>query len=290
MTLTLQETRSSAGVSEMHTSTTVSIADTTTPLKSPTKEASSSDTHPPKHKFGFSDIAKLFIRMRRHQRRASISRKTTPGGTEESEVDQKPSTSPTQHETTSGPAKIASSPLADVANGTPRSGGNDATYPPVASRSVTPPPTPHRIQIRHFGTHSMFHGGKSKSNHLCSSSGDEPISHPGMKESMLFGVQAIPVEYTDRFDCVGGVNAVTLLRATRNTLLETVEEFLGANALVDELWDCTICGPKHGGYKVEISYSASATRCSRPDPHRPVALDRVKGIPGLMTIVKREDV
>jgi hypothetical protein len=53
-----------------------------------------------------------------------------------------------------------------------------------------------------------------------------------MKESALL-YPPLPVEYTDRFECEGGVNAVTLLRATRNTLLETVGE-LGWNALVDE--------------------------------------------------------
>jgi hypothetical protein len=53
-----------------------------------------------------------------------------------------------------------------------------------------------------------------------------------MKESALI-CPALPVEYTDRFECVGGVNSVTVLRATRNTLLETVGD-LGWNALVDE--------------------------------------------------------
>lgn len=102
------------------------------------------------------------------------------------------------------------------------------------------------------------------------------------------GIQAMPVEYTDRFECVGGVNVTTLLRATRTTLLETVMK-LGANALIDEQWDCIISGPKNGVYKVQTRYAASATRCMRPDPRRPVALDQAEGIPGLMTILKRED-
>lgn len=172
-----------------------------------------------------------------------------------------------------------------------RTSSSDASRLPEADHQRHRDPSPKRIQIRHFGTHSMFHGGKSKAHHLFSSSEEEPITHAGLKEGAIPGVPAIPVEYTDRFDCEGGVNAVTLIRVTRNTLLETVEEFLGANALVDELWDCTICGPKHGHhYKVEISYSGSAIRSSNPDPHHPVAVENAKGVPGLMTIIKREDV
>ncbi|KAF8965034.1 hypothetical protein BDZ97DRAFT_1757465 [Flammula alnicola] len=68
--------------------------------------------------------------------------------------------------------------------------------------------------------------------------------------------------------CVGGVNVSTLLRASRSALLENCE-YLGANALVDELWECRITGPKpvhNGTYKVFIRYTASATRSTVPDP------------------------
>ncbi|KAJ7072119.1 hypothetical protein C8F01DRAFT_1243197 [Mycena amicta] len=127
---------------------------------------------------------------------------------------------------------------------------------------------------------------KTKSWHIESSSG-EPQSHPGILE----GASELrePITHRDVFICTDAVNVVQLLRATRNTLLEDAE-FMGANALLDEHWDCTICGPKHrrnGSFKVEISYSASATRSERSDPHRPIALDKVKGVPGLMTVIKR---
>ncbi|KAH7887066.1 hypothetical protein F5I97DRAFT_1936614 [Phlebopus sp. FC_14] len=69
-------------------------------------------------------------------------------------------------------------------------------------------------------------------------------------------------------------------------------EFLGANVLVEESWECTIRVPKNkkdGTFRVHIRYYASASRSSRPDPQKPVALDKVRNVPGLMTIVEREE-
>ncbi|KAJ7682966.1 hypothetical protein B0H17DRAFT_942356 [Mycena rosella] len=126
--------------------------------------------------------------------------------------------------------------------------------------------------------------------HIQSSSGENPQSHPGVLEAVT-SPKREPLHHNDVFICDGAVNVAQLLRATRNTLLEEAE-FFGANALVDEQWSCTICGPKHrpnGTFKVQISYTASATRSDRADPHRPVALDQAKGVPGLMTVIKRMD-
>ncbi|KAF7360294.1 hypothetical protein MVEN_00758800 [Mycena venus] len=129
---------------------------------------------------------------------------------------------------------------------------------------------------------------QAKPWHIESSSGEEPQSHPGVLEAVTSPARE-PLRHTDIFICDGAVNVVQLLRATRNALMDAAGD-IGANALVDEKWNCTICGPKHrpnGTFKVEISYTASATRSDRADPRRPVALDKVKGVPGLMTIVKR---
>lgn len=41
------------------------------------------------------------------------------------------------------------------------------------------------------------------------------------------------VEFIDHYECAGGVNVGILLRATRSSLVERVED-LGANALVEE--------------------------------------------------------
>jgi len=120
------------------------------------------------------------------------------------------------------------------------------------------------------------------------SSGD-PKTHPNVAESAK-NQNKIPVEQTDHFVCVGGVNLSTLLRITRISLMEHVERELGANSVVDEQWECTISGPKpvHSGkYKVLIRYTACATISSVSDCRRPVALDQAKGIPGLMSILQR---
>lgn len=70
-----------------------------------------------------------------------------------------------------------------------------------------------------------------KDHHIESSSGTSQ-SHPGVApepHSSKLG----PFRNTDTFVCVGGVNANTLLRATRTAIVEAAESW-GANALVDE--------------------------------------------------------
>ncbi|KAF8802230.1 hypothetical protein BYT27DRAFT_7113345 [Phlegmacium glaucopus] len=121
-------------------------------------------------------------------------------------------------------------------------------------------------------------------------SGD-PKTHPNVAESAK-DQGKILVEQTDLFVCAGGVNLPTLLRITRIALMEHVERQLGANSVVNERWECTISGqkPVHARtYKVQIRYSASATMSSVPDCRRPVALDQATSIPGLMSILKRND-
>lgn len=147
---------------------------------------------------------------------------------------------------------------------------------------------------------------QTKAGHSTCSSG-EPKTHPSLLGGGLQDIAVSPtlaspedvqnnngsnggpqiVETWDLYECSGGVNVILLLRQTRKALLEYVQG-LGANALTDEQWQSTICGPKHGGvYRVQIRYSA-VPKCSRkPDPGRPVALDQAKGVPGLMSILKR---
>ncbi|KAJ7269824.1 hypothetical protein C8J57DRAFT_1066117 [Mycena rebaudengoi] len=128
---------------------------------------------------------------------------------------------------------------------------------------------------------------KTKPWHIDSSSGEAPQSHPGVLEAAMSD-QRKALNHKATFICSGAVNVGHLLRLSRKQLVEIAEE-IGANALVDERWDCTICGPKHrpnGTFKVDISYTASAVQCRIPDPHRPVALEKAKSVPGLMTIVR----
>lgn len=70
-----------------------------------------------------------------------------------------------------------------------------------------------------------------KAHHVESTSGDSPQSHPGLAEAA--SPKKEPLELTEVFVCIGGVNLTTLLRATRGALMETAEA-LGANALVEE--------------------------------------------------------
>ncbi|KAK7437941.1 hypothetical protein VKT23_018376 [Stygiomarasmius scandens] len=130
----------------------------------------------------------------------------------------------------------------------------------------------------------------AKSSHIISSSGEIPVSHPGAQEAVKCSRRE-HLSVHEVFYCIGAVNVSTLLRAVRGSLIETTE-MLGGNVLLDEQWECEIC-PKNrtnGTFKVHIRYSADAARADTPvDPHRPVALDRAKGVPGLMTILRRQE-
>ncbi|KAF4568640.1 hypothetical protein AB1N83_011284 [Pleurotus pulmonarius] len=129
--------------------------------------------------------------------------------------------------------------------------------------------------------------GPGKANHIESCSGLEPITDPSLSGEPTTLSRKLPMALTNVYTCTGGVNILVLLRATRRGLMERAE-VLGANVLVDESWKCTICKIRwNGGYKVNIRYHASATRSSVPDPYKPVALENAKGVPGLMTIIKR---
>jgi len=140
------------------------------------------------------------------------------------------------------------------------------------------------VKMRHWEEKAI------SSDELELSSGD-PKTHPNVAEGAK-DQNKVPVEQTDHFVCTGGVNLITLLRITRNALMDDAKRWLGANSVVDERWECIISGPKpvHSNtYKVQIRYSASATLSSVPDCRRPVALDQAKSIPGLMFILKRNE-
>ncbi|KAF7351240.1 hypothetical protein MSAN_01555500 [Mycena sanguinolenta] len=174
-------------------------------------------------------------------------------------------------------------------------GGSESGSPSKSSaRPSAPESPPKRTPLGIANVANIFirmrrASDQVKPRHIESSSGEDPQSHP----DVLAGVTSTarkPLSHTDIFICDGAVNAGQLLRFTRRSLME-VAELIGANALVDEKWDCTILRPKPGRtnrtFKVRISYTASAALSERPDPHRPVALDKANSVPGLMTVVKR---
>ena len=102
--------------------------------------------------------------------------------------------------------------------------------------SPSPPSSPRKPSLGVSGVANIFlkmrhTQGQVKDHHIESSSGTSQ-SHPDVTpepESSKVG----PFKSTDTFVCIGGVNAITLLRATRTAVVEVAESW-GANALVDE--------------------------------------------------------
>ncbi|KAG6329854.1 hypothetical protein ID866_9236 [Astraeus odoratus] len=132
---------------------------------------------------------------------------------------------------------------------------------------------------------------KSRAGSVDCSSG-EAQTHPPLSGEGATSRHRVPLAHSDLFTCKGAVDVTKLLRASRASLLEKAE-YLGANVLVEESWCCTIRVPKdsrQGSYRVRIRYCASASRSSLPDPQKPVALDKVRNVPGLMTILDRVEV
>ncbi|KAF8637921.1 hypothetical protein AX17_002542 [Amanita inopinata Kibby_2008] len=257
--------------------------------------------HNPHHRMPLTlaGVSKIFLRLRRH---------STPEPAETSVEPPSSSTStPSIHPTDTVPPCTSSTP------------------------APSPPSTPIRVQRHHPRTPSSPTSAifsispsspkspKCKIPQVESTSGGNPLSHPGLAENAC--LRREPIEQTDTYMCAGGVNVTTLLRATRGDLLDTAS-YLGANALIDEQWKCSIFGPKNRTkptYKVQVSsapqspppalvaarpfpithitipsyaqinYKANATRSTQPDPLKPVALDQVQGVPGLMTILRRND-
>ncbi|KAI0947893.1 hypothetical protein AcW1_009536 [Taiwanofungus camphoratus] len=134
------------------------------------------------------------------------------------------------------------------------------------------------------------HSLRAKEHHIESCS-VFPQTHPSLSGEGTVSVRRVPIVQEDDFVCRDGVDAVKLLRLSRASLYEKART-IGASVLVDEEWSCTICTPRHrtdGTFRVHIRYSAHAARSDIRDPQKPVALERVRGVPGLMTILSRHD-
>ncbi|KAJ8469107.1 hypothetical protein ONZ51_g9206 [Trametes cubensis] len=169
------------------------------------------------------------------------------------------------------------SPLLDRSS----SGGSSSSHMPHIPLSVS--------NVANLFVKMRRHRSKAKSHHIESTSGDSPQTHPSLEGAA--SAEKIPLEKNETFVCRDGVDTTKLLRAVRGALLEKAQTF-GGNVLVDERWSCTICGPRHrsdGTFRVYIHYSANAARSAKRDPQRPVALDKARGVPGLMTILNRLD-
>ncbi|EGO26395.1 hypothetical protein SERLADRAFT_407196 [Serpula lacrymans var. lacrymans S7.9] len=108
--------------------------------------------------------------------------------------------------------------------------------------------------------------------------------------SAVLTVPKLHVERKDTYICKGGVDARRLLSLTRQSLYLSAKN-LGGTVLVDE----RIIYPKLEGksrkpdqYKVKIHYFASVARSRWPDAKKPVRLEAVKGVRGLMTVLDRQ--
>ncbi|KAJ7598955.1 hypothetical protein C8J56DRAFT_915468 [Mycena floridula] len=162
----------------------------------------------------------------------------------------------------------------------------------TASAASESPPASPKLSLRVYDVANIFvkmrrSRNRVKAKTAIESSSGAPQSHPGLADAVI-GSKKELLQLNDVFICMGAVNVATLLRATRGTLMEMAEN-LGANVLLDERWTCAISQRQKGAFRVQIRYQASAARSAKPDPHRPVALEQAKGVPGLMTIVKRNE-
>jgi len=127
-----------------------------------------------------------------------------------------------------------------------------------------------------------------KDHHIRSSSGDSPNTHSTVasQDQTIHGPR---LSRDDFFICTDAVDVPRLLRASRNALYNKAIAW-GGNALVNEEWECTICGPKHrrsGNFHVKVHYCAVLAQSDSKDPGVPPNLQRSRGVPGLMTIISR---
>ncbi|KAF8627366.1 hypothetical protein AX15_004431 [Amanita polypyramis BW_CC] len=229
--------------------------------------------------YSFSSVAKIFHAFSPRRHASSDSEEDSDNAERYSSIPPRPLSS-TMITTT---AATTGSPFGHLTpRGPPSTPKRTKRHPSEAtttsSASTSGAPSP---------TSPSSPSGKSYYIHL--SSGDSPISHPGIAEAAC--ERREPIERTDTYLCTGGVNIPVLLRMTRTDLMD-IASVLGANALIEEQWKCAICGPKSRSkltYKVRIHYKARATRSTLVDPHQPVASDQTHGIPGLMTVVRLND-
>ena len=109
----------------------------------------------------------------------------------------------------------------------------------TGNASPTSPSSPltHATFPGSFSPPSSPRAPKQKRHHSESSSGQIPLSHPGLAEHACQRRESI--ERIDTFHCAGGVNVPVLLRSTRSELMD-IASILGANALVEEQY---VSGP-----------------------------------------------
>ena len=210
--------------------------------------------HSPDHKGGLT-FAKICLKLKRHG--TSESTETRDERTSQCSLpplDGSPQTLPTPPPS---PQQTRASSEGTTSSSSPQS--------PVTSAASSPHSSPTRSP-------------KQKHHYAESSSGQIPLSHPGIAEHACPRRESI--ERLDTYHCTGGVNVPVLLRTTRTDLID-IASILGANALVEEQcvyptffrrsngaflgpflliqssrrWRCTIYGPRGRNklmYKIQV--------------------------------------
>ncbi|KIJ05029.1 hypothetical protein PAXINDRAFT_93980 [Paxillus involutus ATCC 200175] len=142
-----------------------------------------------------------------------------------------------------------------------------------------------QVELTHQNVDIVTKGSDADSIKSCSG--------PARTHDVLANTKPIKVgprvAHTEQFVCKGGVDAGRLLNLSRKGLYSIAKE-MGGNVLLEEQWDCKIRYPriqKRDEFKVTIHYAATVARSAWPDAQRPVDIEAVKGIRGLMTVLDR---
>ncbi|KAH8829420.1 hypothetical protein DL96DRAFT_1554948 [Flagelloscypha sp. PMI_526] len=211
----------------------------------------------------FPGVADLFIRLRRLRSTSQLaSQHNIPSPSKSHHIISSSGDLPISHPTVVEHAVIASPPTSPAVPTTPITPRHDKESTPQT-------PTKRRIS----GASIPF-----------------PTSPTSSKRRSTIPLDDLLLEKHYVFICKDGVNSDSLLRCVRKELKDQAAA-LGANALVKEQWSCTISGPKHrkdGSFRAIVHYSASPIRTTAADPGRPVCMEKAKGVPGLMTVIRRE--
>lgn len=103
----------------------------------------------------------------------------------------------------------------------------------ASSENITSPSSPRSpvISPSSSSRSSTSRSPKQKHHHAESSSGQIPLTHPGIAEHAC--PRREPIDRLDTYYCTGGVNVPVLLRTTRTDMID-IASILGANALVEE--------------------------------------------------------
>ena len=86
------------------------------------------------------------------------------------------------------------------------------------------------------------HAKAAQDNHILTFESGSPVTDNAL-EGDTFTQSELPITRSEVYTCTGGVDSEKLLQGTRRAIFSSVAA-VGANALVEEQWSCTICTSK----------------------------------------------